>query len=336
MSQRDLGRRVARVLLAANDRHFAIARGKSEIHCHGAKAFAAVPEFADGTGVRASLAPAHRPLPTLTDAAEREIANDFQSQLLRFRMVNHRRVCDAKVDTREFRSRDARGSPCLACAHVRLSGFAEIGDHLPLATEPRNPRRSAIQRPLRGRGRRIFFCHKPDTHQFFIGDLAEIVNTLLKGRHEDRVLSDKKVGLLLRGLGVHAERVVQGYKLSSRTQYASKFMRLPVHIAVLSGTRWHRPVPPYSRRKRRRERQIRDGRRACMYVNLFWEKYIWNYFQRRRSPCRTIETVQTGLRRCLKNWPTWEARLTFQAADTEDEAPDIEIEQAGHLSSKHL
>jgi hypothetical protein len=38
VNQRNLGRRVTRVLLAANDRRFCIARGKGEIHAYGAKA----------------------------------------------------------------------------------------------------------------------------------------------------------------------------------------------------------------------------------------------------------------------------------------------------------
>jgi hypothetical protein len=81
-------------------------------------------EVADGTGVRVSLSLAQEPLPTLTDAHEREIANDFHSKLLRFRMVNHERVCSAEVDTRVF----ARGGARLACAHLRLSGFAKISN----------------------------------------------------------------------------------------------------------------------------------------------------------------------------------------------------------------
>jgi hypothetical protein len=60
----------------------------------------------------------------------------------------------------------------------------------------------------------LFFCHKPNTDHFFIGDLAETANDLLTGRHDDRVLTDKKVGLLLRALGIHGERVVKGYKVS--------------------------------------------------------------------------------------------------------------------------
>ena len=110
VNQRDLGRRVTRVLLAANNRHFAIARGKDEIHAYGAKAFASVPELADGAGVRVSLSPAQEQRPMLTDVAEREITNDFQSRLLRFRMVSHQRVSNAEVDTWGSRLRCERKS----------------------------------------------------------------------------------------------------------------------------------------------------------------------------------------------------------------------------------
>ena len=59
----------------------------------------------------------------------------------------------------------------------------------------------------------LFFCHKTKTGEFFIGELAGIVNDLLKGRHEDRSPTDKKVGSLLRALGIHGKRVVKGYRI---------------------------------------------------------------------------------------------------------------------------
>ena len=46
----------------------------------------------------------------------------------------------------------------------------------------------------------LFFCHKPDTAHFFVGELAEKVNALLTGRHEESQLSAKGVGLVLREL----------------------------------------------------------------------------------------------------------------------------------------
>jgi hypothetical protein len=48
----------------------------------------------------------------------------------------------------------------------------------------------------------LFFCHRENTDHFFIGDLTGTVNDLLTGRHEDRRLTDKKAGLLLRDLGI--------------------------------------------------------------------------------------------------------------------------------------
>jgi hypothetical protein len=59
----------------------------------------------------------------------------------------------------------------------------------------------------------LFFSHKPDVAHFFVGELAEKINDLLQGRHEESKLSAKKVGLVLRELGLPGERVVEGYKV---------------------------------------------------------------------------------------------------------------------------
>ena len=213
VNQRDLGRRVTRVLLASNDRHFSIARGKRAIYAYGAKAFASVPEFADGTGVRVSLSPAQEPLPMLTDASEREIANDFQSKLLRFRMVNRQRVYDAELDTQAFvpaMREEVRAwlAPLCDCPDLRQSVLTSLmeqsreGEGAHLSDE-----RCVVAEAA------LLFCHKADTEQFFVGDLAEKVNDLLEGRHEECILTNKKVGLVLRNLGIKGERVVKGFRI---------------------------------------------------------------------------------------------------------------------------
>jgi hypothetical protein len=214
VSQHNLSRRVTRVLLAANDRHFAIARGRGEIYAYGSKAFVSVPEFADATGVRVSVSPARVPLRMLTDANEKAIAHDFQSKLLRFRMVNHQRVCDADPDTRAFvpAMRDevhAWLAPICDCPDLRGSVASCL---LQRSQDARGDRLSDDQCVVAEAA--LFFCHKPLTDHFFIGDLAQTVNDLPEGRHADRILTDKKVGLLLRALGIHGERVVKGYKIS--------------------------------------------------------------------------------------------------------------------------
>lgn len=55
--------------------------------------------------------------------------------------------------------------------------------------------------------------HERDAREFFIRELAERVNALLKGRHEEMEMTDKKAGSVLRGLGIRAQRVTAGYKV---------------------------------------------------------------------------------------------------------------------------
>lgn len=234
VNQRDLGRRVTRVLLASNDRHFSSARGKGEIYAYGAKAFAAVPEVANGTGVRVSLAPAQEPLPTLTDADEREIANDFQSKLLRFRMVNHHRVCAAEVDTRVFvpaMREEVRAwlAPVCDCPDL----YRVVSNFLLQQSHEAEGNRMSDDRCVVAEAA-LFFCHRSDTDHFFVGELAETVNALLTGRHDDRVLSDKKVGLLLRALGIHSERVVKGYRVSLIDAVREQIHRVAKSYRVVS------------------------------------------------------------------------------------------------------
>jgi hypothetical protein len=226
VNQRNIGRRLAHVLLASNHRHFRVARGKGEIHALGAKALASTPEFANGAGVRISLAPVQQALPTLTNAEETEIAGDFQAKLLRFRMVNYQRVCDAEVDTRVFvpAMRDevrAWLAPICDCPDL----YKVVSNFLLQQSREADGDRMSDDRCVVAEAA-LFFCHRPDTGHFFVGELAEMVNALLTGRHDDRVLTDKKVGLLLRALGIRGERVVRGYKVSLTDAVRGQIHRL--------------------------------------------------------------------------------------------------------------
>ena len=199
--------------MASNVRHFSVAHGNGQLHAHGAKAFSADPESVPEAGVRVSLLPALDPLPTLTDADEKEIANDFQSKLLRYRMANHQRVRDAQLDTRDFvpAMRDevrAWLAPICDCPNLQKS----VSTCLLHQSQEAEGDRLSDDRCLVAEAT-LFFCHRADTNHFFVGDLAGRVNDLLKGRHEDRLLTDKKAGLLLRDLGIHGQRVVKGYRI---------------------------------------------------------------------------------------------------------------------------
>jgi hypothetical protein len=214
INQRKLGRRLTHILLASGDRHFRVAYGKGEIHSYGAKALASTPESANGAGVRVSLAPVQESLPTLPDAEEREIADEFQAKLLRYRLVHYRHVSQVQIDTRDFvpaMREEVRAwlAPICDCPGL----YRVVSDFLLQQSREAEGNRISDDRCVVAEAA-LFFCHRPDTDHLFVGELAEMANALLSGRHDDRILSDKKIGLLLRVLGIQGKRVVKGYKVS--------------------------------------------------------------------------------------------------------------------------
>ncbi|MCU1299983.1 MAG: hypothetical protein JWQ87_267 [Candidatus Sulfotelmatobacter sp.] len=234
INQRKLPQRVMRILQASTDRRFCIARGKDQINAYGAKAFAADPEFADGMGMHVTLSPAGDALPTLMDAEEEMLTNDFQAKLLRYRMVNWRRVRDAQIDLTNFvpAMRDEVRTwlaPICDCPDLRNS----VSDFLLQKSRDAEGSRVSDDECVVAEAA-LFFCHSEETECFFVGDLAEQVNALLAGRHEDRTLTDKKVGLLLRALGIRGRRVVQGYKISLTDDIREQIHRIAVAYQVLS------------------------------------------------------------------------------------------------------
>jgi hypothetical protein len=80
----------------------------------------------------------------------------------------------------------------------------------------------------------LFFCHKPDAGHFFVGELAETINDLLQGRHEEPKLSAKRIGLVLRELGIHGERVAEGYKIILTDVVRERIHQLAFDYRVLS------------------------------------------------------------------------------------------------------
>ena len=239
INQRQLDRRVTRALLAANYRHFHVARGKGWLDLHGAKAFSCDGWPESECGVRVSLSPAQDPLPLLTDAEELMITQDFQARLLRYRMVYYARVRGAEIDCSGFvpAMRDEAHTwlaPICDCPELSQSVLEGLLRQSREAAGARffDPKCMAIEAAL-------FFCHKGDTEHFFVGELAETVNRLLQGRHEDSELSERKVGQLLRDLGIYGERVTKGYKIALTDavrerihQLAHAYQVLPVQNGV--------------------------------------------------------------------------------------------------------
>ena len=223
-----------RALLASNRRHFCVVHGRGRLDLYGAKAFSCEDSLADEHGIRVSVSPAHEPLPFLTDSEERVVAQSLQAKLLRYRMVHYERVRDGAVDCRAFvpeMREEARTwlAPIFDCRELSKSVFEEILRQSREAAAARffDPKSVVTEAAL-------FFCHKTDADYFFVGELAETVNDLLKGRHEESELSAKRVGLVLRSLGIHGERVAEGYKIVLTDTVRERIHQLAFDYRVLS------------------------------------------------------------------------------------------------------
>jgi len=165
------------------------------------------------TGMRISLSPALDQPPPLSDAEEEDAAHDFHAKLLRYHMLNYTRVCSAQVDTYNFAPamRDevrAWLAPICDCPDLLQSVRGSLLHQSQQLEDDRFSNNLCLAAEAA-----LFFCHKAETDHFLVGDLAQKVTDLLKGRHEDRVVTAKKAGLLLRELGIRGKRITAGYRI---------------------------------------------------------------------------------------------------------------------------
>jgi len=214
VNQRGLSRSIFRVLQASYNRHFHVARGKRALDLYGAKAFAADTGSMAGPGIEVCISRSPQPRPLLTEAREAEIAADLQAKLLRYRMVYQRCVPNAKVDCERFipttcEEAHAWLAPLCDCPDLRDA----ISNYLLEMSQDAAGDRFADLKCLVAESA-LSFCHEPERREFFIRELAERVNALLKGRHEETECTDRKAGSLLRDLGIRTQRVTAGYKVT--------------------------------------------------------------------------------------------------------------------------
>ena len=80
----------------------------------------------------------------------------------------------------------------------------------------------------------LCFCHDPSKQQFLVKEVADAVNALLVGRHEDREVNSKTVGTALRGLGLFAERVTKGFRVALTNDNSERIHRLAREYSVPS------------------------------------------------------------------------------------------------------
>lgn len=213
VNQRDLGRGVKRALLASNRRQFCVIRRKKRLELYGGKAFSTEHWPFEAQGFRVSVPPAQDPRPWLSDSAEEAIATKLQAMLLRYRLDNYNRLVNGTVDCSVFAPevREQAATwllPTSHCAKLHDSLEAELLRQSQEVAEHRfvDVKCLVVEAAL-------FFCHRAGVENFFIAELTQYVNALLVGRHEEAGLSARKIGSVLREVGLQAKRVTEGYKI---------------------------------------------------------------------------------------------------------------------------
>ncbi len=232
VNQRRLGRRVQNVLLASQRRHFGLLHGMERLDVYGAKAFSCENLPTNERGLTVTIPPARNLLPPLTDSQERVMTRTFQSRLLRYRMLHYGDLRNQNIDTSALipeRREEARSwlAPIVECPELSDSVRAEISRQSEEAAGARfaEPKSVVIEAAL-------FLCHKPDVEHFYVGDLAQVANDLLQGRHEESKLSEKRVGSLLREVGIHGRRVAAGYRVALTDVVRRRIHELAADYAV--------------------------------------------------------------------------------------------------------
>jgi hypothetical protein len=221
-----LSNNLARTLDASRNRDLSIPFGRNWIHAYGAKVL-----FSDSMSVKASelrihLAPTAGALPELKEDVEEAIAADFQAKLLRYRLEYLNRVRDSNFDYSNF-SPDVQDN-----ARALLTPLGDC-----------NELRESVLTSLRFQNKEVAgarftdldclvveaalaFCHDPSKEVVFVQEMADVVNAILSGRHEDQTATSKAVGQTLRGLGLAAERVTRGYRIDLTNNNREKIHRL--------------------------------------------------------------------------------------------------------------
>ncbi len=219
------GRRMVEWVGATGWRDFSHVRAGHLVRTPGAKVIAAVApvdKFAAGSFVQIPIFSSNRPLPPLDQTCQRELAEEFLPQLLRFRL-------DCCGGRKFAEAGDANSERPDDWFSGRLgSGFVDapaLREHLALLTEDESDREETHQADprvvlldaLRAR------CHEQGRSEINVAEIAADLNAGLDSKGAASTLSARLVGSLLKEIGLPTHRLGRsgrGLKLDLATRRA--------------------------------------------------------------------------------------------------------------------
>jgi len=207
---------VQKFLHASNSKGIHFARKGQALDLYCAKAVCSQEPLHDSSlasfALQITLPPMRRQLPVLTPEVSRKIADDFQADLLRYRLTNYH---DARTP-----DIDVGGLTAPTQGLARSLAACIIGDEeLQSAVVPllRDQDREIQVERLSGLESVIlealfFCCHDGDRSTLRATELAEITNTMLARRGQSLQISPETVGWKLRSLRFRTEPIGSGGK----------------------------------------------------------------------------------------------------------------------------
>ncbi len=153
--------------------------------------------------------PTRQPIPILEKSAQREIASEFQSKFLSFRLTNYNRVRDSDFDAPHFEStvRDLARSlgACVSEDPELQKGITPL-----LKERNREARADSACRKYLNEivvETMLSFCHEEGKQSLRVGEITSGANSILRGRGEILEMSVKQVGHKLRLMGLTPYRL---------------------------------------------------------------------------------------------------------------------------------
>ncbi len=219
-----------RLLSASNNPNAYVPRNEALVNLYCAKAIYRGDSLGDDVfsdaALRINLAPSRGRLPILDAKTQQEIATKLQSQLVAYRCRNVAKVRESQFDLPGFASvtrilaRVLGG--CIVDAPELQAGL------VPLLEEQEQEIRAARWVDLRCVviEALLYHCHHSQKESVHVGEIAFVVNTILKGRGETVQLEAKEVGGIVRSLGLSPKRDTKGWAIRLTDEVRRRIHRL--------------------------------------------------------------------------------------------------------------
>jgi hypothetical protein len=153
------------------------------------------------------ITPTSRSLPILDNRIQQQIADEFQPKLLQYRLSNLQRVRDSDFDATKFDTPVRDLARSLGACVIDDEGLQARVVGLLLEHEDRHRVARSTDLNAVVIEAMLFFCHEEKQTSVHVGEIADVVNTILEGRGEALELKPKSVAGKLRNFGIVPERL---------------------------------------------------------------------------------------------------------------------------------